>query len=72
MKLSRIYQPRNPVFWLLIGFNLLSTALAWIARNHDLAPLPALAVAGLAVANAVIGLGLMLRLMREEPPSAAG
>ncbi len=70
MKLSRIYQPRNPVFWLLIGFNLLSTALAWIARNHDLAPLPALA--GLAVANAVIGLGLMLRLMREEPPSAAG
>jgi hypothetical protein len=29
-------------------------------------------VAGLAVANAVIGLGLMLRLMREEPPSAAG
>jgi len=72
MKLSRIYQPRNPVFWLLIGFNLMSTALAWIARSYDLAPLPALVVAGLAVANAVIGLFLMLRLMREEPPRAAG
>ncbi len=72
MKLSKIYQPRNPVFWLLIGFNLLSTALAWIARNYGLAPVPALVVAGLAVANAVIGLYLMLRLMREEPPSAAG
>ncbi len=72
MKLSKIYRPRNPIFWLLIGFNLLSTALAWIARNYDLAPLPALAVAAAAVANAVIGLFLMLRLMREEPPSTAG
>lgn len=67
MKFSRLYQPRNPRFWLMVVLNLLSTALAWITRSYDLVPLAALAVAGLAVANAVIGIRLMLVLMREEP-----
>lgn len=67
MKFSRLFQPRKPAFWLMVVLNLLSTALAWVARTYDLAPTAALAVAVLAVANAVIGLRLMFGLMREEP-----
>lgn len=69
MKLSRIYQPRNPLFWLMAVINLLSTVLAWIARTYELAPLQATLVTMMAVANAVAGLFLMLRLLREPPSS---
>ena len=72
MKLSRLFQPRNPRFWLMVVLNLLSTALAWVARSYDLVPLAALMVAGFAVANAVLGIRLALALMREEPPGAGG
>ena len=67
MKLARLWQPRNPAFWLMIAVNLLSTLLAWLARSYALAPLAALVVTGFAVGNAVIGMGLMWVLMREEP-----
>lgn len=71
MKLSRLWQPRNPAFWLMVVLNLLSTVLAWIARSYELAPLAALIVAGFAVANALIGLRLMWLLMRDEPAKPA-
>lgn len=71
MKLARLWQPRNPAFWLMIVLNLLSTLLAWIARSYELAPAAALLVAGFAVANALIGLRLMWVLMRENPPGPA-
>ena len=71
MRLARLWQPRNPAFWLMIVLNLLSTLLAWIARSYELVPLAALMVAGFAVANALIGLRLMWVLMREEPSRPA-
>jgi hypothetical protein len=71
MKLARLWQPRNPAFWLMITLNLLSTLLAWIARSYELASAAKFAVAGFAVANALIGLRLMWLLMREEPPGPA-
>ncbi len=71
MKLTRLWQPRNPAFWLMVALNLLSTLLAWIVRSYELAPLAALMVAGFAVANALIGLGLMWLLLREEPARPA-
>ena len=55
----------------MVVLNLLSTALAWVARSYDLVPLAALMVAGFAVANAVLGIRLALALMREEPPCEA-
>lgn len=67
MKLARLWQPRNPAFWLMIVLNLLSTALAWVARSYELAPLAALVVAGFALGNALGGLGLMWVLVRDEP-----
>ena len=57
---------------MMVVLNLLSTALAWIARTYDLVPLAALMVAGFAVANAVLGIRLALQLMRDEPPGKAG
>ena len=51
MKLSRLWQPRNPAFWLMVALNLLSTVLAWITRSFELAPAAALMVAGFAVAS---------------------
>jgi hypothetical protein len=71
MKLARLWQPRNPAFWLMVALNLLSTLLAWVARSYELAPPAAFMVAGFAVANALIGLRLMWVLMREEPAKPA-
>lgn len=71
MKLSRLWQPRNPAFWLMVVLNLLSTVLAWIVRSYELAPAAALMVAGFAVANALIGLRLMWLLIRDEPAKPA-
>jgi hypothetical protein len=68
MKLARLWQPRNPAFWLMITVNLLSTALAWITRNYTLAPLPALVVTMFAVGNALLGIYLMWVLVRDQPP----
>ncbi len=65
MKLSRLYQPRNPLFWLIIVLNLLSTGLAWMLRSLPLA-WPAMLLIGLfALGNAALGIVLALRLMRE-------
>ncbi len=72
MKLSRLWQPRNPAFWLMVVLNLLSTVLAWVARNFELAPAAALMVAGFAVANALIGLRLMWLLLRDAPDGPRG
>ena len=72
MKLSRLWQPRNPAFWLMVALNLLSTVLAWIARSFELAPIAALLVAAFAIGNALLGVYLMWLLMRDEPAGPAG
>ena len=71
MKLTRLWQPRNPAFWLMVALNLLSTVLAWIARSLELPPLAALTVAAFAIGNALLGLYLMYLLMRDEPANPA-
>ena len=68
MKLARLWQPRNPAFWLMVVLNLLSTLLAWVARSYTLAPLAMLVVIGFAIGNAVIGMRLMWLLVRDQPP----
>lgn len=68
MKLLRIYQPRNPLFWLMMALNVLSYALAWIVQNRALNALGMLLVGGFALVNALIGMWLMWRLMKTAPP----
>ena len=70
MKLSRLYQPRNPAFWLMVLLNLLSVVLAWITRSYELLPLAAVALTGLAMTNAVLGVRLALQLMRTPRPDS--
>ncbi len=70
MKLSRLFQPRNPQFWLLVALNTLSAAISHLLRKHDLAPPLELAFAAFAVANMVVGIRIALRLM-ADPTSAA-
>lgn len=69
MKLSRLIQPRNPRFWLMLVLNALSTLLAWVARSQPLSTLGTLLVLGFALGNAVLGMALMWGLMRQ--PGAA-
>lgn len=69
MKLSRLFQPRNPLFWLMVGLNALSPALAWIVQNRPLNTWALLIVSGFAIGNAVLGTWLAWRLVRDEPGS---
>lgn len=68
MKLLRLYQPRNPLFWFMVALNGLSYALAWIVQNRALNALGMLLVGGFALANAVMGMWLMWRLMTTDAP----
>ena len=70
MKFSRLFQPRNPLFWLLLALNALSPLLAWVVRNRPLNGWGIAVVAIFAIGNAVAGLWLAWRLVRE--PAAHG
>jgi len=65
MKLSRLYQPRNPLFWLMVALNLLSAALSWISQTQSLGVLVSLVMVGFAIGNAVLGTYLMWRLVNS-------
>ena len=67
MKFSRLYQPRNPQFWLLVVLNALSTGISYLLNSRSLPLTVTLALAGFALANFVLGLRISLALMREPP-----
>ena len=71
MKWSRLFQPRNPLFWLMLALNALSPALAWVVRNRSLNGWGVLLVSVFAVGNAVLGLWLAWRLLRDQPSAGA-
>ena len=71
MKWLRIYQPRNPLFWIMLTLNALSTALAWIVHNRTLDTVGMMLVGGFAVANAVLGMWLMWRLIQTPATGQA-
>lgn len=62
--LSRIVQPRNPLFWLMIVLQVLSSIFMTLLTTAD--PLPALAwvLRIMVLVNAVIGLLILWKLMR--------
>ena len=67
MKWLRIYQPRNPLFWIMLVLNGLSYALAWIVHTRALNTLGILLVGGFALANALLGMWMMWRLIQTAP-----
>jgi hypothetical protein len=66
MKLTRLFQPRNPLFWMMMALNALSAMLAWIVHNRPLGTIAALIVACFAIGNAVLGTWLAWRLVRTD------
>ena len=65
LKISRLYQPRNPLFWMMVVLNLLSTALVWLTQTTPLGTLGLIVVAVFALGNAVLGAFLAWRLVNS-------
>ena len=60
VKLRRIYQPHNPLFWIMLALNALSYALSWIVQNRALNTAGMLVVASFALTterDTVLGAG---------------
>ena len=64
MKLSRLFQPRNPLFWIMLALNGLSAALAWIVHNRSLNGWGLAIVLTFTLGNAVLGAYLAWRLVK--------
>jgi hypothetical protein len=64
MKVSRLFQPRNPLFWIMVTLNLLSLVLGWIARTYSLSSVGGVVLIWFAVGNALLGTYLAWRLMQ--------
>lgn len=70
MKLSRLFQPRNPLFWIMMALNALSMVLGWLVRVQPLSMPGMLIVGGFGLANAVLGMWLAWRLVQNPPGNA--
>lgn len=68
MRISRLIQPRNPQFWLLVALNALSSAISFLLRSYELPAALTLVLAGFAVANVLLGLRIAWRLIADPPP----
>lgn len=67
MKLSLLFQFRNPLFWLMMALNALSMLLGWLMRVQPLNTLGLFIVGGFGLANAVLGMWLAWRLLKNPP-----
>ena len=65
MKISRIYQPRNPLFWIMVALNLLSAGLGWITHTQPLGVVVSLLITFFAVGNACLGAWMAWRLVNS-------
>ena len=71
MKLSRLFQPRNPLFWIMLSLNALSMVIGWLLQHRPLNTLGMLVLGGFALSNAILGTWLAWRLVKEPPDGAA-
>jgi hypothetical protein len=67
VKLSRLWQPRRGLFWVMVTFNMLSSLGAWALRSLPLEGVVFAAVAVLSLLNCAGGLWAAWRLVTEEP-----
>ena len=71
MKLSRLFQPRNPLFWIMLSLNALSMVIGWLLQHRPLNTLGMLVLGGFALSNAILGTWLAWRLVKEPPHGKA-
>ena len=72
---QRRWQPRNPMFWMMVGFNALSSVCGWALRALPLNTAGLLVVGFVALLNVGAGLlaaWVLLRTEPKEPGGAAG
>ena len=65
-KLRRLWQPRNPLFWTMLGFNALSSVCTWVMRSQPLNSFGLLLIGTDALINVACGLLAAWRLMQAE------
>lgn len=68
MKLSRLFQPHNPLFWIMLALNTLSMALGWLVQNRPLNTFGLVVVLVFGLGNAVVGMWLAWQLVRDPSP----
>nr|WP_211162213.1 hypothetical protein [Aromatoleum petrolei] len=54
---------------MMIALNVLSSVFAWILRSYPLSSLALAVLAGVALANALLGMWFAWRLVRDDTPS---
>lgn len=64
MQWSRLFQPQNPIFWLLVVLNLLNAFLVVLLNSNRLSLPGLLTIASLAVTNALLSMWLTWRLLK--------
>ena len=65
VKASRLYQPRNLLFWIMIALNVLSATLGWITHSHAIGTVASLLIAGFAIGDAMLGTMVVWRLLNS-------
>lgn len=71
MRISRLFQFRNPMFWTFVLLNGLSTVISWLLRTEEFSLPTVLLLAAFALGNMIYGIRIALRLMREPVPSVS-
>ena len=65
-KLRRLWQPSKPLFWMMVGFNVMSSVCTWAMRALPLNTLGLLLVGTVALLNVAFGLLAAWKLMRGD------
>ncbi len=68
IRLSRLWQPRSPLFWMMVGFNVLSSVCSYAMRALPLNTLGLLLVGLVALLNVACGLWAAWQLVKEPGP----
>jgi len=69
-RLMRLWQPSNPLFWLVIVFNLMSSGMAWALHLLPLQGWWLGLLTLVALLNTVVGSWLLWRLWHETAPAS--
>lgn len=67
--IRRLWQPRKGLFWLVLGFNALSSFMVGFIQINDPPTGIRLVVSLFALTNSLIGWWLTVRLWRESDPT---
>ena len=64
--LRRLWQPRKGLFWIMLGFNVLSSLCTWAMRALPLNTVGLLLIGAIALLNVAFGLLAAWKLMRGD------